>query len=112
MSTWQTHAAILAGGLGVLLWPVVRSMLRRRRRMADLPALPDAPLETHVSVDGLLKAVVFEATGKCLRVQVYAKQDDGLYGQPWIPISTSFADREALPGVLRDSLHGNYTDRE
>ena len=23
---------------------------------------------------------------------------------------SSFADREALPGVLRDSLHGDYTD--
>jgi hypothetical protein len=110
MSNWQTHVAILAGVLGVLLWPRVRSSLRRSPSTPDMPALPDAPLETHISADGMLKAVVFEAVGTCLRVQIYAKQDDGPYGQPWVPISTSFADREALPGVLRDSLRGDYTD--
>jgi hypothetical protein len=110
MSNRQTHVAILAGALGVLLWPRVRSMLRRRPSTPHMPASPEAPLETHISVDGMLKAVVFEAIGTSLCVQIYAKQDDGPYGQPWVPISTSFADRQALPGVLRDSLRGDYTD--
>jgi hypothetical protein len=108
MTAWRTHAAIAGAVLLVIAAPWLQARLRSRRRRAEAPIAPDAPLETHLSEDGMLMAEVFQDTGSVLRVQVYVKQDDGPYGQPWIPAGTSFADREALHGVLRDALHGDY----
>jgi hypothetical protein len=108
MADWTTHAAMLATALGVLALERLRAR-RKARARSDALAASIAPLEMHVSSDGLLKALVFQDVGSVLRVNVYALQDDGPFGRPWIPIATSFADREALPGVLRDSLNGEYT---
>ena len=103
MLDWPTRAAIVATTLGVL---TLERLLARRRERSRARALPPSaePLETHVSMGGMLKADVFQDVGSVLRVQVYAQQDDGPHGRPWIPIATSFADRESLPAVLRDAL--------